>query len=494
MKKKIIVIMIMMCILLSSSLIVNAADVHTYTYTYSYWGDAQISPDGYMVSDIINGKSIGTKDLANSDDLFIDDNGIIYVADTGNNRILIIGQDSKLIKDLNEFIINNEKTTLNNPTGIYVNKKGELLIADRQNRRVLRSDVNGNVKQLYTQPVSDGKNDSIVFTGIDYLPDKVIEDENGIVYVLCNDIYDGSLMYSPDGKFLGYYGANQTEVTLSVVMNRFWRKFMTKEQREKTGVYFPYQFNNFYIDNEGFIYTCTELSETKTEQIKKINAAGVNVLPTSTFISSKYSNVYGDLKVRNANGKTQQTFLTDVTVDENGFITAVDYDRGHIFQYDENSNLLMVFGGLGEQNGYFRMISSVENYGDKLYVLDRMKNNITVFTLTDYGKKLHKAVEMYNNSQYKEVEDVWKDILIHNRNFHMAYSAIGKIYYESGEWTTAMEYFKKADDHLNYDKAYENYRNLIAEKYVFPIIFTLVIVILVLYVVVKLIKKKGMRR
>ena len=468
---------------------VSAADVHSYTYTYDYWGNAQISPDGYTVSEIINGRSAGTTDFNSPEDIFIDEIGDIYVADTGNNRIVIIEQNGKVKKLLDTFKYNGEESHLDGPTGVFVNERGEILIADRQNRRVVRSDQSGNILQIFTQPDAESEKDTVVFTGIDYLPEKVLEDQNGIVYVLCSDIYDGSLMYSPEGDFLGYYGANQTEVTISVVMNRFWRKFMTKEQREKTSVYFPYQFNNFYIDKEGFIYTSTELSQTKTHQLKKLNAAGVNVLNSSSFISERYAEVYGDLKVRDANGKTQQTFLTDVTVDERGFITAVDYDRGHIFQYDENSNLLMVFGGLGEQNGYFEMISSIENYGSKLYVLDRMKNNITVYDETEYGKKLHNAVVKYNDSDYSSSENEWREILNLNRNFNMANSAIGKIYYEKGEWNKAMKYFKLAYDHPNYDKAYEKYRNELAEKYFLPIAFSFVIGGIVIYGVIKIIKK-----
>ncbi len=43
----------------------------------------------------------------------------------------------------------------------------------------------------------------------------------------------------------------------------------------------------------------------------------------------------------------------DVVVDDSGRYSALDATRGRIFTYDDDGNLLYIFGGLGNQMGTF---------------------------------------------------------------------------------------------------------------------------------------------
>ena len=461
-----------------------AAEPHTYTYSYDYWGNGVISPDGYTASEVF------TADFKKPADLFIA-NGLIYVADAGNNRIVALNTDGSSHKIYSDFLLDGQPSPLSGPQGIFVNAAGELLIADTGNSRIVRADSQGNILSVFTEPEGGA---GFNFTGIDYLPLKVTEDQSGNIYVLCRGVFQGALMYTPDGVLTGYYGAAQVAATLQLLNDMLWRRFMTEEQRQKTRSYVPVEYNNFFVDGEGFIYTCTETSVNGVNQIRKLNAKGVNVLPASDSVSSAYQNRYGDLRVRYGNGYGVGAKLTDVTVDDAGFITALDYERGRIFQYDSQSNLLLAFGGIGDQIGSFRKPVSIEQHENKLYVLDETKGDITVFSLTPYGELLHSAVIHYNNDETAESEEVWTELLKQNRNLNLAYIAIGKIYYEKGDYTSAMSYFKKGEDRTDYGNAFRQSRNIFLRQTVFPAIGIIIALGAVFYILKKILTRNKNRK
>ena len=64
----------------------------SYSYIFDYWGDVQMCPDPYRVLTVVDSSTIGLENLdnlriSNPEGLFAR-NHDIYVADTGNNRIL----------------------------------------------------------------------------------------------------------------------------------------------------------------------------------------------------------------------------------------------------------------------------------------------------------------------------------------------------------------------------------------------------------------------
>lgn len=443
---------------------VCAADPDIDTYTYNYWGKGVLSPAGYTASDVFTASAAGTNDFNEPSDIFITDEGLIYVVDTGNDRIVVLNPDGSLKKIYSDFMLGGESSPLYKPFGIFVSKSGEMLITDSQNRRIIRSDALGNILQEFKAP-NEG---DIDFTGIDFDPRKVLQDKNGYVYVLCSGIPQGALVYAPDGKFSGYFGSNRVEITVELIGDMIWRRFMTDEQRKKMKKYIPLEYHNFCISDDGFIFTCTEVSWNAESQIRKLNPKGVDVLPETTALLAKYRNKYGDLYKRLANGAMQESRLTDITVDSKGFISALDYYQGRIFQYDSQSNLMFAFGGLGEQTGFFRKPVAIDTYDDKLYVLDENKNNITVFEKTYYGKLLHSAVMMYNSDDFMKSEELWNEVLMRNSNMALANIAIGKIYFEKEDYKAALTHFKNGQDRDNYGTVFKIYRQQMIRRFVFP--------------------------
>lgn len=54
-----------------------------------------------------------------------------------------------------------------------------------------------------------------------------------------------------------------------------------------------------------------------------------------------------------------------------GIYASIDTEKGRVFVYDSEGNMIYCFGGIGTQNGTFYSPSAIEFVGDKLLVTDR---------------------------------------------------------------------------------------------------------------------------
>ena len=493
MKIKILRNITALLILLSAGLSAAAEQVY-HNYTYDYWGNPVESPESYSPQKAYFSTDMGTTNMKLPQDMFVDSNtGKIYICDTGNNRIIVLDQNFKMIKEISEFKIDkdflnlapNQRSNsgivspkLASPTGIFVDKQGLLYIADSENKRVVVSTVNGNVVRLLTKPGSD-----VNFTGIDFIPMKIVVDESGYVYLLCKGVYHGAVIYTPKGSFSGYFGANRTEVTLSLLTDYFWRGLYTAEQRAKMTKYVPIEFSNLDVDDDGFIYTTTLITTTYSNHIKKFNHNSTNVLAGNQVINNSLVGFYGDPKRVWYNSEMYESRFTDICY-RNGFINALDMARGRVFQYDDNGTLVCVFGGKGNQIGTFSTPSAIDSLGENILVLDSEKCCVTVFSPTDYGKKVHSALQAYNNGRYQESCRQWEEIADANNNCQLAYIGIAKALYENEDYVNAMKYFRLGQDRKGYGKAFKLYRNDILQK-IIPVIVVVLVPIIVVLMLVK---------
>ncbi len=117
---------------------VDDAYPSTYTYNYDYWSDIRESPHAYRVADVIYSGELGlTTAMKKPQSLFVRDNDI-YVADTGNNRILQIhreGDKFSLTREISS-IQGCEVTTFNSPNDVFVDVDGNIYVADTNIYRV----------------------------------------------------------------------------------------------------------------------------------------------------------------------------------------------------------------------------------------------------------------------------------------------------------------------------------------------------------------------
>ena len=475
--KQALAFLLCLCLFIACGVSYGAAASYS-TYTYSYWGEPVSSPAGLEVEGTYNGRQLGVNKFFEPREIYISSVGDIYISDSGNNRIVQFDANWQVKKIWTGFIDFEGKTTeLKEPTGVFVDAHNRLYIADTGNKRVLQCDMHGQIQQIYIQPEND-----IQFTGIDYLPQRVLVDESGYVYVLCKGIYQGALVYENSGVFIGYYGTNYVEAGLASAIQLLWKRLMTEEQRSKTGLVLPEEFTSFTMDDEGFVYTVTEVSDTSKNQVKRINPLGVDVLEESKRISAEYQGRYGDMELRWHGGKVLQTRFVDISYDDAGFINVLDRERGRIFQYDTEGNLIMLGGGSGDQEGTFKKVTAIDNYGDRIYVLDEQKANITVFRLTDYGKTVREATVMYNKGLFTESKALWEKVLRLNANCEIAYSGIGKALYEEHQYKEAMDCFKNGYDRSGYNRAFKEYRMQLM-KALLPWIGSILIILIVVVIV-----------
>ncbi|MBD5145345.1 MAG: hypothetical protein HDT21_05450 [Ruminococcus sp.] len=466
-----------------SALTVNVSALETYDpYSYDRWGDPVASQAGYTAEKYVDGETIGCGSLFEPADLFISHDDLMYIADKGNNRIVITDLDFNLVREMKEFSYNGETLTLKKPTGVYVDQyTGYVYVCDTENDRVIKCDTDGNVDRLFTKPESE-----LYDQNLTYNPSKVLVDKAGNVYVIVKSQTKGAVMFDINGEFLGFYGANRVEATAEVLANAFWNLIGTEAQRERRTKQTPIGFSNFDIDDDGFIFTVTESQEVETDLVKKLNPRGDNILDSLGAADM----TFGDIPPAYYSIYSKKSSLTDIDLGPNGELNILDFQHGRIFQYDKECWLLFIMGGSGDQLGLFLSAAAIESHDNHLYVLDSRKNNITIFTRTVFGEIVTEAANLYNDGLYEESLEPWQNVLKYDGNYRRAYIGIGNALYNKYQYKEAMEYFEISISRVRYNRAFEGYRDQwLKENYVGAII--VIILIIVLLVVYNKLRKRG---
>ena len=66
------------------------------TYNYDYYEDIKYTPAAYVPDGTVTGDVIGCGNFSSPQDLNTDADGNVYIADTGNNRIVVTDSDFQL--------------------------------------------------------------------------------------------------------------------------------------------------------------------------------------------------------------------------------------------------------------------------------------------------------------------------------------------------------------------------------------------------------------
>lgn len=490
-------------------------------YNYDWWGDPVPSQNGYVVDQIYTGNDMGAGSLTEPSDMFFSDNNDLFIADTSykaegatdtmKGRIVVTDSDFNLkytvesldfsaVEEwysLNESELKTGNITqadfdkftnpyFNGPTGVYVDideGKETIYVADKANDRVVQFTVDeigsdehklavGKVEMVFTRPKSNMYDSSITFN-----PDKVLVDAAKNVYICIKSITKGAVVFSKEGDFNGYFGANRVEATGEVLMNAFWKLIFNREQAKRMRRSVPVEISNFDIDEDNFIYTVTESKTVTTDVLKKLNSAGTNI-----FTNLGYSDyTFGDALTKYYRNKTYTSQITDVDIGENGVINLLDVATGRVFQYDDECQLLFIFGGIGQQKGTFTTPNAVESLGDKIYVLDGRKASVTVFKQTEFGAIVHNAITLFNKGKYEEARQPWEEAIRRDSNYWLAYIGLGNAYLNEGDYDTAMKYFYY-NSKSGYNDAFKSWRmNFIRDNFT---LFAVIIIVLLIAIYV----------
>ncbi len=431
MRKLIAILLIFVVAFAPAAAFAGISEVPYQSYTFDKWGNAVASPNGYMPQRSIRGSALGIGDFLNPSDLFVQkERKEIYIADSGNNRIVVIDQDYSLIKVMDTF----GEEPLNNPTGIFVTSDGTIYIADQGNARVLVCTQDGNIIASYAKPESD-----LITEQFDYKPNKVVVDSFGKIYIQAIGVFQGMLCLNPDGSFINYYGSNRVEMTAKLIFQQFLKNFMTLEQASKMQNAVPIEYSNIFIDEKDFIFATAAATENNSNLITKLNSLGVNI-----FIKTN------PIWYRNS-------VFADIVVDEQEIITVVDTTKCKLYQCDKTGRLMFAFGGMGNQLGLYKKPCAIEELNGTLMVLDSEKNDITLLEPTSFGNKVQTAINLYNQGKYQENIEPWQEVIRQSSNYLLAYTGIGKAYFQIEEYELAMEYFTLANDKAGYSDAFREY-------------------------------------
>ncbi len=448
----------------------------SYTYGYDYWGDVQESPDAYRVETVLDSVSLGLDvRMSKPQSLYVRNNDL-YIVDTLNNRIIQVEYKDhayKLVRIIDHMTGGNPET-FNNPYDVFVDENDSIYVADYNNNRVVMMDKDLNWIKEFTKPT-----DATFDQSIDFLPKKIVVDVAGRVYALVTNVNKGIVKYEADTTFTGFIGA--TPVSVSMV-DYIWKKyFMTQAQRDASPSFVPTEYENLYMDKDGFIYaTITNFSEydlksDKAKPIRRLNGLGSDILVKN----DRYPPI-GDLWwLEGDSTYFGPSKMTDVTVFDNDIYVVLDRVRGRLFGYDNQGVMLWAFGTRGNIEGAFTSAVSIEHMGTDLFVLDQLENSVTVFTPTEYGNKIYDAILKYQEGEYDESAAVWEDVLKQNANYPMAFRGIGRTVLRQNKYEEAMEYFKMAHDRENYGRVFKLYRKEWIEKNILWIFLGLAVLLIV---------------
>ncbi len=464
------------------------------TYSYSYQGDIIESPDAFTAEEMIYLRDYNLTDMSNPSDVVADELNNIYIADTGNNRIVCLDKNYKLIQVLDSFKNpdTGETDTFAGPKGLCA-ANGKLYIADTENQRVIvMTRGSWEVEVVINAP------DSPLMQGYSFIPESLTVDNVGRIYVLSSGVNIGVVALEPNGTFTGFMGAQRVTPNLADII---WRMFMTEEQRENTLNYVPTSYNNIAIDEYGFLYLTTNAVEdwqieyavwsrsTSSEYapIRRLNSTGIDVLKRDGFFPP-----VGDIRftvgIEMNDGASK---IADVALHKNGVYSLLDRKRGRIFTYDSSGNLMFAFGSTGNQNGMVASPSSICYKGDDLLELDAQNGCLVVYKRTAYGDLYFDAITLSAERKFTESIALWQEVAKYNNNNEVIYSVMGQDYLTAGKYEEAMESFKQYRDVENYSLAYKEVRKEVMRTWALPIVIGVILLILGVLKVLQILKKKN---
>lgn len=439
------------------------------SYLYNVWGDPVPAPNAYEPKTVIRGQQLGIGPFNNPSDIVYDrKSGQVYLVDTGNSRIVVMDRSGNLVSVIRELDNGGRKESLNEPQGIFI-RDGEIYVADTQNSRIVVIDPEGNVLREFGRPETD-----MIDGTIAWLPKKIAVDSAGRIYVIATGVNSGLVELDKNGDFRTFTGANTVSYS---VWEYMLKQISTREQKARMTLYVPTEYSNMAMDDENFIYVTTSANVSGTvDPVRKLNAKGNDILRRLGYVD-----VVGD--IRTMDGTTSS--LVDIAVDKYGVYSILDYKSGRIFTYDNDGNLLSVFGDIGYQMGNLQSPTALEYVEDDIYVTDNIMNSITVYAQTEYGTAIKEATYQYYLGDYRKSAEYWETVLQYNANCDLAYIGMGRIFLRNNEYRKAMEYFRYANAYEYYSDAYKHYRKEAVEENFGPIATAATIGGVVLWVVMK---------
>ena len=458
------------------------------TYVYDVYGDALYSPDAYTAISSIGSDYMGLElPIENPGDMVTDEALNVYIADTGNNRIVVLDRYYKVNFTISEF--SNDQGVpdrLTAPQGVFVSepneKYGKLIwVCDTGSNRIVVFDEFGNFQRIVEEPESSLFDQDSV-----YKPVAIAVDAYNRLYVVSSTTYQGVIVMTDEGEFTGFIGAQAVPMTAWEII---WRRFQTKEQREASEQKVSTEFNNITINkSKGLVYVTTSTIEEgavagaikgkdkkgTNSPVKLLNANGSEIMRRNGFWMPAGEI---DFSSRSTDEITGVSTIIDAAVGPEDTWSIIDEKRNRIYTYDFDGNLLFAFGDNGTMLGNLGSIEAVAYQGTNMLVLDKTNDNITVFQRTEYGDILLDAIAAEATQDFDLAINLWTDVLKRNSNFDSAYVGIGQAMYRNKDYANSLTYFESAYDTDNWSNSYKEIRKEWMSTYFLLLLLIIVVVI-----------------
>lgn len=440
------------------------------TRTLNRYGDMVDTQDAY--EPILSKKIVeigGVNQAVNKpQDIFIDQEDIMYLADTDNKRIIVMDTHFNCLTTFGESILDQPLGIFVRDNSIYVADYG--VETDQASGKIVVFKLDRDTYQVDEVDVRILKVPSSPVLQVDnfiYRPQKIAVDKNHTMYVVSKGSSNGVLLINSNNRFLNFFAPNPTTGTLwdsvkSFVYGGNENVTLTKK--------IPPAPTNVMLDDSGYIYTVTTtvVQNSLGDTIKKVNIGGLNFYPEKMNVSGSFIDSWSS------------DFKTVYALTSSGFI----------YEYDIEGNLLFRFGGniaSDEQLGLFKGASSiaVDSKGN-LYIVDPLSNAVQVFKKTLFTEKVHNALALYMSGKYIESEEIWEDVLRYNSMFDLAHKGIGLAHYLNGNYKEAMDKFETAYAKEEYSEAFWEVRNIFLMNNLVKIFIAIIVLGIVVIVIKKL--------
>lgn len=486
--KKILCLFFALTMVASCFIFTTEAGSAYQTYTYDINGNALYSPDAYTATKAVNSDEMGLETpLSNPGDLVTDAAHNVYIADSGNNRIVVLDRYYKLKFTISEF--DNDQgvpDSLAAPQGVYVSEPNEkygkmIWVCDTGSNRIVVFDENGNFFKIIEEPES-----SLFDADSVYKPVAIAVDAFNRLYVVSSTTYQGVIVMTDEGEFTGFIGAQAVSLSAWDII---WRRFQTKKQREASEQNVSTEFNNISINKEkNLVYATTSSindsdvagaikggdTSGKYSPVKLLNANGTEIMRRNGFWIPAGE---VDYSTRSTDDITGVSTVIDVAVGPENTWSLIDEKRNRIYTYDFDGNLLFAFGDNGTMLGNLGSIEAIAYQDTTMLVLDKTNNNITIFRRTEYGDILLSAIAAESTQDYDLAINLWTDVLKRNSNFDSAYVGIGQAMYRNKDYENSLTYFESAYDTSNWSASYQAIRKDWMSTYFLLLILIIVAVV-----------------
>lgn len=463
----------------------------SYTYWKGYTNKTAVPTKAvYKAKESLDSKSLDIDTAFSEINQLYSDGEFLYITDSGNGRIVKLNKSYKVDEILTSVRYNGNTVEFKGAKGIFV-KNGEIYIADTDNKRILCV-KDGEVFRIIEKP-----NSTAVPADYSFAPTRIVKDNNGYIYVLCDGSYYGAMVFNDKYDFVGFFGANTVKTTVfGAIKNLITSLFETEEKHNASVQELPYQMKDMCIDYEGFI--CAVNSEEEG-QIRRLGTDGSNILKVNENYSSSsadsynfgdFPNYYIDSTSKYSTAIVQS--FSAITCDSDGYIYCADQTFGKIFIYDNKCQLVNVFGGGmsdGTQLGTFVSPNTLTVFGNDLVVSDFATGSLTVFERTEYGKILMGANLLSNSGEFSTAKPLWESVNKQDKNCQLAYSGLANAYLEAGDYKNALLYAKKGYDRVTYADAFKYVRNDFLSRN-FPIIAVMILAVIGIVTAFLIISKK----